>query len=122
MRPMIQNPSYIVFLDSLPIGDNGDIDIDALPKPDIDSPAVYVAPRDEIEAAICDALSAVIGVERVGIDDDLFAIGLSVPKIVRLGMMLGEDLDIKQLNISIEDVLALRSVRLLVTKAMLLME
>jgi acyl carrier protein len=38
-------------------------------------PDGYVAPRTPLEAQLCEVWSGVLGVDRIGVDDDFFAIG-----------------------------------------------
>ncbi len=71
-------PSLIFVLESMPLTPNGKLDRSALPDPasirnnDDDD---YVAPRDEVERSVCEIWSELLGVERVGIEDDFFALG-----------------------------------------------
>ncbi|RNL80537.1 non-ribosomal peptide synthetase, partial [Halostreptopolyspora alba] len=67
-------PSAFVALGRLPFGPNGKLDHSALPEPEFRG-EVYREPRTEIEAIITAAYADVLGVERVGIDDDFFAVG-----------------------------------------------
>ena len=69
-------PSAFVPLDALPLSPNGKIDRRALPAPDRQSSAAaYVAPRSEVEEALAAIWAEVLGVERVGVHDDFFALG-----------------------------------------------
>ena len=68
-------PSAIMVLDALPLMPNGKLDRRALPDPDLASRASYAAPRTETEAALCAIWQEVLGLERVGIDDNFFEIG-----------------------------------------------
>src|SRR5262249_58797979 len=57
---------------------NGKINHRALPSPDAvraESEAVFVAPRNPVEEILAGSWSRVLGVERVGIDDNFFALG-----------------------------------------------
>ena len=71
-------PSAYVFLDSLPLTLNGKVDRRALPDPgrtEQQEHNEYVAPRDETESVLCRLWGEILKVDRVGIDDDFFAIG-----------------------------------------------
>ncbi|HWG99482.1 MAG TPA: amino acid adenylation domain-containing protein, partial [Pilimelia sp.] len=69
-------PAAIVGLTHLPLTDNGKIDHRALPAPDFAAAAVSErAPRTPRERAMCAVVAAVLGVPRVGPDDNFFALG-----------------------------------------------
>lgn len=67
-------PSAFVVLGRLPLGPTGKLDRSALPEPEFVGEA-HRAPRTEAEVIITAAYADVLGVERVGIDDDFFAVG-----------------------------------------------
>ncbi|MET7303544.1 amino acid adenylation domain-containing protein [Embleya sp. NPDC005575] len=67
-------PSAFVVLGRLPYGPTGKLDRSALPEPDFVG-EVYREPRTEAEVIITAAYADVLGVERVGVDDDFFAVG-----------------------------------------------
>jgi amino acid adenylation domain-containing protein len=71
-------PAAIVELDRLPLSPSGKVDKLALPSPDTGdarSSHQYVAPRTELEALLVEQWSRVLGVERVGVNDDFFELG-----------------------------------------------
>ncbi|HEY0735023.1 MAG TPA: amino acid adenylation domain-containing protein [Herpetosiphonaceae bacterium] len=76
--PEYMVPAAFVELDSLPLTTNGKLDRRALPAPDSTRPELeqaYVAPRNATETVLAEILAEVLGVERVGIHDDFFALG-----------------------------------------------
>lgn len=80
-------PARFVVLDSLPTLPFGKIDRGALGASDNwDDPVAneYREPRNEVESALASAAAAALGVERVGIDDDLFFLGLDSLSAVQL--------------------------------------
>ena len=71
-------PSVFVTLDQLPLTPNGKIDQRALPSPDAarpESESLFVAPRNPVEEILAGSWLQVLNVERVGIDDNFFALG-----------------------------------------------
>lgn len=75
--PAYMIPASFVFLDALPLTPNAKLDRTALPRPtrDHDSRANYVAPRTPIEVTVAEIWSEVLGLERVGVDDNFFDLG-----------------------------------------------
>ncbi|USQ86440.1 amino acid adenylation domain-containing protein [Streptomyces phaeoluteigriseus] len=67
-------PSVFVVLGRLPLGPTGKLDRSALPEPEFMG-EVYREPRTEAEVIVTAAYADVLGVERVGVDDDFFAVG-----------------------------------------------
>ncbi|MFE1288250.1 amino acid adenylation domain-containing protein [Streptomyces sp. NPDC058751] len=67
-------PAAFVALGRLPLGPTGKLDRSALPEPEFLG-EVYREPRTEAETIITAAYADVLGVERVGADDDFFAVG-----------------------------------------------
>jgi surfactin family lipopeptide synthetase C len=71
-------PAAYVLVDSLPLTLNGKVDRRALPNPgqtEQHERNKYAAPQDETERVLCRVWSEVLGVQRVGLDDDFFALG-----------------------------------------------
>jgi amino acid adenylation domain-containing protein len=83
-------PSAWVFLAQWPLGPHGKIDRAALPAPSADRAALagaYVAPRDAAERALAAIWAGVLGLGRVGVDDNFFALGghsLAVVRVIAL--------------------------------------
>ncbi|MFG3207649.1 amino acid adenylation domain-containing protein [Streptomyces sp. NPDC048192] len=67
-------PSAFVALGRLPLGPTGKVDRKALPEPEFLG-ETYREPRTEAEKIITAAYADVLGVDRVGVDDDFFAVG-----------------------------------------------
>ncbi|WP_280312644.1 amino acid adenylation domain-containing protein, partial [Nocardia abscessus] len=72
--PEYMVPAAIVVLDAIPLTPVGKLDRKALPEPAVDTRA-YRAPRTPAELVIAEVIGEVLGVDRVGLDDDFFALG-----------------------------------------------
>ena len=88
--PGYMMPSAFVILDRLPLNASGKVDLSRLPAPDRILPDVgpeYAAPRTGAEAALAKIWSDVLGVERIGINDNFFTLGgdsiLSIQVVAR---------------------------------------
>ncbi len=74
--PYYMIPAYYVKIDSVPLKPNGKLDRKALPKPKIDDfRSDYVAPENEIQEKLCDAMAKVLKLSQVGIHDDFYEMG-----------------------------------------------
>ncbi|HEV3051651.1 MAG TPA: thioesterase domain-containing protein, partial [Longimicrobium sp.] len=75
--PEAMVPSAFVWVDALPRTAGGKLDRRALPAPaaDADDGAAYIAPRTPLKEAIAAVWGEVLGVPRVGVHDDFFALG-----------------------------------------------
>lgn len=93
-------PSYMIpvmwiVVERMPLTPNGKVNRKGLPKPR-DSEFQqnsYVAPRNNIETHLCEIWQAVLGVDRVGINDNFFSLGGHSLLAVRLGTQVKERLN-----------------------------
>ncbi|WP_160168041.1 non-ribosomal peptide synthetase [Nocardiopsis ganjiahuensis] len=73
--PAYMVPAALTVLEAMPLNANGKVDRRALPEPDLDSAGETVAPRSGVEGVLAGVFASVLGVERVGVFDDFFALG-----------------------------------------------
>jgi len=100
--PEYMVPTVFIILDQLPLTPNGKLDRKRLPAPkdSAGQAAVYIAPRNETEQALCEVWQKVFNRDRVGINDNFFSFGgdsiLSI-RVVTILRSKGIVLDIKDL-------------------------
>ncbi|WP_375511200.1 amino acid adenylation domain-containing protein [uncultured Nostoc sp.] len=71
-------PQAIVILETLPLTPNGKVDRRMLPMPDSSKPELeekFVAPRTLIEEVMANIWAEVLGLEKVGVNDNFFNLG-----------------------------------------------
>jgi amino acid adenylation domain-containing protein/non-ribosomal peptide synthase protein (TIGR01720 family) len=89
-------PTFLVRLEALPLLPNGKVDRKALPPPELTHREVAGSdePADDLERRLARQYAAVLGLDRVGRDDDFFAIGGHSLKATLLAARIGPDLGI----------------------------
>ncbi|HVG11011.1 MAG TPA: amino acid adenylation domain-containing protein, partial [Thermoanaerobaculia bacterium] len=101
--PEFMVPSAFVFLPELPLTPNGKVDRKALPAPDeaVRAARGFVAPRTPEEELLAGIWSELLGVERVGVEDDFFEIGghslLAARVAARVRSAFGVELTLRSL-------------------------
>jgi amino acid adenylation domain-containing protein len=91
-------PSAFVFLTSLPRNANGKIDFDNLPIPNRSRPHIdqsFEAPRNSTEAVIAEIWADLLGIDAVGIRDNLFELGGDSLAATRIATQISHRFDIE---------------------------
>ncbi|MGW4380383.1 amino acid adenylation domain-containing protein [Kitasatospora sp. NPDC004531] len=91
--PEFMMPADIVVLDRLPLTENGKVDRAALPDPN-PTGGEHRAPRTPREEELAALFAEVLGLDRIGIDDDFFASGGHSLRLTRLVWRIHEKLGV----------------------------
>lgn len=86
--PSYMVPSTVMVLDRMPLNPSGKVDRRALPDPVFEE-REFRAPVTHVEQTVASVFADVLGVERVGLDDDFFAIGGNSLVATRIAARIG---------------------------------
>src|SRR5690606_37010704 len=93
-------PAAIVVLDEFPVNASGKLDRKALPAPVFEA-KTFRAPSTPIEEIVADIFADLLGVDRVGVDDDFFALGgnslVATQVAARLSKALNTEIGVRAL-------------------------
>ncbi|MGW4246257.1 amino acid adenylation domain-containing protein, partial [Nocardia sp. NPDC004722] len=93
-------PAAIVVLDAFPVNASGKLDRRALPAPVFEAKR-FRAPATPIEEIIAQIFADLLGVERVGVDDDFFELGgnslVATQVVARLSAALSAEIGVRAL-------------------------
>jgi len=94
--PEYMIPALYVELESFPLNTSGKIDRNKLPDPDrkvVED--TYAPPRSTLEEELCGLWQEILGMDKIGINDDFFTIGgnsiLAIKLSHRMGEILGRE-------------------------------
>ncbi|MBM7114849.1 non-ribosomal peptide synthetase [Archangium primigenium] len=81
-------PGVVMVLEAWPLTPSGKLDRSRLPAPSLQADAVFTAPRTEQETRIAALVTGLLALERVGVHDSLFALGMHSLQAMRLASRL----------------------------------
>ncbi|MGW9266472.1 amino acid adenylation domain-containing protein, partial [Gordonia terrae] len=108
--PQFMVPTTWMVLDQMPLTTSGKVDRRALPTPDVSQREV-VAPANDIEAAVAEAFSGLLGVDDIGVTESFFDIGGTSLSAMRLAARVS---DVLGVEVSVRDIFDAPTVRELV--------
>ncbi|MGW5388459.1 amino acid adenylation domain-containing protein, partial [Nocardia sp. NPDC003963] len=98
--PSYMVPASVMVIDEVPLTPAGKLDRKALPEPAFEA-REFRAASTPVEETVARVLADVLGVERVGADDDFFALGgnslLATQVVARLGAALNTQVPVRTL-------------------------
>jgi len=99
--PAFMVPEQWLLLTAFPLTPNGKVDRKALPQPQWNAAAGYVAPATTLELTLCDLWRDILGVQQVGVTDSFFALGgqslLATRLVSRMSAQLGRTIAVRTL-------------------------
>ncbi len=113
--PEYMVPGQYVLLEKLPLTANGKVDRKALPAPEggAGQEAMYVAPRNAVEQALCEIWQEVLKREQVGVEDNFFSLGGDSILSIRVVSMLKS----RGIVVDVKDIFKYQTIGQLATQA-----
>jgi amino acid adenylation domain-containing protein len=108
--PEYMLPASVTFLPALPLTAHGKVDRQALPLPEHARPALeenYVAPASEVEQSLAEIWAQVLGLERVGVEDNYFTLGGDSIRSIEIRAKAHA----RGLNISVQELFQYQTIR-----------
>ncbi len=107
--PEYMIPSAFIVLNRMPLTSNGKIDRKALPQPVWeDMQTEYIAPQNKEEEILERILAELLEVEQVGVETDVFELGIDSIKAIKLVSRIQNNLQVK---LQIKDIFEKRTIR-----------
>ncbi|MFZ0832158.1 MAG: thioesterase domain-containing protein, partial [Mycobacterium sp.] len=106
--PSYMVPTAVVVLEALPLTPNGKLDARALPAPEYTDGDRYRAPATLTEELLAGIYAQVLGLDRVGVEDSFFELGVDSLLAMRLVAAINKSLDT---HVAVRTLLVAPSVR-----------
>lgn len=88
-KPAYMVPAIIQQIDEIPLTVNRKVDRKALPKPELQKSG-YTVPETEAEEDFCRIFSEILGVDKIGAEDDFFELGGSSISAIKVVLAAGK--------------------------------
>jgi amino acid adenylation domain-containing protein len=88
-------PLYFVHISQIPLTPNGKVDRKKLPEPEIQLSTKYEAPSTDIEKLVANTWNEVLKLDKVGLNDNFFAIGGNSLNVIQLNSKLNQLLKVE---------------------------
>ena len=107
--PTYMVPNYFVFLDKFPLTSNGKVDRKKLLKMEVkvEKKKKYAPPRNNFEKAFQEVAEKVIGVDEIGIDENILDLGADSLTLMKITIELLE----RNYIVNIQDIYELKTIR-----------
>ncbi|HEV2961541.1 MAG TPA: amino acid adenylation domain-containing protein, partial [Candidatus Angelobacter sp.] len=108
--PEYMLPASVMYLDALPLTAHGKVNRQELPLPEHHRPSLdedYLPPANEIERTLAEIWAPVLGLERVGVEDNYFTLGGDSIRSIEIRARA----QAKGLNISIQQLFQHQTIR-----------
>lgn len=106
--PEYMIPAYFVQVDIIPLTQNGKINRNSLPEPELMSEKEYVVPANDIEEKLAVIWQEVLGVELVGVTHSFFELGGNSVLMMQIIAKIGKEL---KAEISFRDFIERNTIR-----------
>jgi len=93
--PSYMIPLVFMRLRELPLNQNGKIDRLNLPEPTLESASKYEPPKTRLERKLVEIWQEVLGSKKVGLNDNLFDLGMNSLKAIRINSEVNNSVKIK---------------------------
>ena len=87
-------PAFLIEMAQFKLNSSNKIDKNALPKPDLAVRDAYQAPENHIQEKLCGVWKDVLGLSRVGVNDNFFDIGGDSIRAIEAAHLISKELEI----------------------------
>ncbi|MDG1623168.1 AMP-binding protein, partial [Bacillus mobilis] len=111
--PTYMVPAFMMQIEQIPLTRNGKVNKAALPHIEVKGNYEYVAPKNEMEEMILNVFAEVLGIEKIGLEDNFYELGGDSIKAIRVVSKLREE----KIEMSVRDIMMMRVMESILKKA-----